>query len=271
MSRTLLTLLLIVGTLLANAANPPNGKTGRPTEGTCADCHSGPTGSADSTELAGFPTGSYVPDSFYLLTLSVRYAGQTRWGFALTAVNAANTRAGQLVVTDSVNTQYSSVEPGYLKQTSAGTRRGQNGPVTWTFGWRAPAAGTGPVKFYWCANAANNNSSTSGDAICRDSLTVAEWSAIKEPSSAARRVVWQLRNPARDRVTISYDGDATKPVEVYSAAGRLLRRLEPVADHGTLLVTWDGRDQCGRLVPAGNYFVRLGCGINRLLKVQLAR
>jgi len=188
MWRTVTVLCITLALASAYSAGPPNAKTGRPTEGTCSDCHSGPAGSADSTELTGFSSSSYVPESLYALALTVRYAGQTRWGFELTAVSSANTRAGQLTVLDSANTQYAGVEPGYLKQTSVGTRQGMNGPTSWTVGWRAPAAGTGPVRFYWCANAANNNGTSTGDAVCRDSLIVAEAAAIGEPTPGRPRV-----------------------------------------------------------------------------------
>ncbi len=65
--------VLVVGCTLAfgSSGGPPDGKTGRPGEGTCADCHSGGAGPADSTELTGIPGVVYVPDSTYRLTLSV--------------------------------------------------------------------------------------------------------------------------------------------------------------------------------------------------------
>ena len=49
----LVAVLMLGATLaLAYSSGPPDGKTGRPGEGTCNDCHSG-VGSADSTELVG--------------------------------------------------------------------------------------------------------------------------------------------------------------------------------------------------------------------------
>jgi hypothetical protein len=169
MLRSLVLLLAAFTPGFGYSSGPPDARTGRPGEGTCLDCHSGPPGSADSTELTGLAQG-YVPDSLYSLTLGVHFAGQTRWGFELTAVDSGGARAGQLLVLDSVHTRYPNTGPGYLKQTSAGTHQGQAGPANWTFGWRAPAPGNGPVKFHWCANAANNNAATTGDAIRRDSL-----------------------------------------------------------------------------------------------------
>jgi hypothetical protein len=45
---------------------------------------------------------------------------------------------------------------------------------------------------------------------------------------------------------------------IYDVAGRLLRRIEPAAfGVGTHALVWDGRDDRGKVAPAGLYFVRL--------------
>jgi hypothetical protein len=260
-----------LGTTLAFAysAGPPDGKAGRPGEGTCLECHSG-AGSADSTDLDGLVGGWYQPDSLYSLTLSARYAGQLRWGFELTVVDDSGNAAGQLIVTDSVNTQYSSVAPGYLKQTTAGTFAGTSGPAFWTFQWRAPAAGAGPVRFYWCANAADNNGSTSGDRICRDSLVLTE-TGVAEPGTVTGRRFWRYANPARNSAVINYRGSAAVPVRIYASSGRLVRSLAPQRNGELLRVVWDGRDQNGEIVPEAGYFIRLGEGLESVASVRLVR
>jgi hypothetical protein len=267
--RLLAALTLVAALALANSAGPPNGKTGRPGEGTCNDCHSG-AGPSDSTELVGLVGGWYQPDSLYSLSLSVRYTGQLRWGFELTVVDDSNSGAGQLLVTDSANTLYSSAAPGYLKQTSTGTFPGTPGPTTWAFRWRAPAAGTGPARFYWCANAANNDNSSSGDIICRDSLFLSE-AGIAEPGVVPARRFWRYVNPARNRVVINYHGSPEMPIRIYSSSGRLVRSLAPQRNGELLRVVWDGRDQDGDLVPEAGYFVRLGEELESVVSIRLVR
>ena len=254
---------------MAYSGGPPDGKTGRPGEGTCNDCHSG-VGSADSTELVGLVGGWYQPDSLYSLSLWVRYADQMRWGFGLTVVDQSNSGAGQLIVTDSANTQHSSTPPGYLKQTSAGTYPGTPGPTSWAFGWRAPPAGAGAVRFYWCANAADNNGGSSGDRICRDSLVLSA-AGVAEPGAVPGRHFWRYANPARNRVVISYQGDPDLPVRIYSANGRLVRTLRPAPAGEHLRAFWDGRDDTGRVVPEAPYFIRLGAEVTSVVQVQLVR
>jgi hypothetical protein len=70
-------------------------------------------------------------------------------------------------------------------------------------------------------------------------------------------------NPFMRRTSISYQLAARGPVsmKVYDAAGRLVSPLvEGIMDPGYYSVSWDGRDDNGRKVPAGVYFVRLNAG-----------
>ncbi|MBW3624913.1 MAG: hypothetical protein KY468_16045, partial [Armatimonadetes bacterium] len=90
--------------------------------------------------------------------------------FELTAKKADNSRGGTITVTDPANTQLIGsppvTSPQYIAQTSQGTAEGQPdvGP-TWSFQWTAPPQGSGNVTFYAAGNAANGNSSASGDFI----------------------------------------------------------------------------------------------------------
>jgi hypothetical protein len=271
-TRTAVILLTCCALAAAYSGGPPNGKTGRPGEGTCLDCHSGGSGARDSAAIGGFGGTTYTPDRAYSLVLHVSYAGQYRWGFEMTTVEVNSGRyAGQLIISDPTNTQVAVTGGrGYLKHTSAGTRAGQADSCSWSFRWQAPAQGTGPVIFYWCNNAANNDGTSSGDVIIRDSLYLTESSGIEEGQPAGRSF-WRYANPARNRALIEYDGAADRAVRIYSATGRLVRTLAPqrVGDH--LRVLWDGLDSHGRRVPEASYFVRLGDEVAAIARVQLVR
>jgi hypothetical protein len=70
-------------------------------------------------------------------------------------------------------------------------------------------------------------------------------------------------NPFMRRTSISYQLATRGQVslKIYDAAGRLISPLaEGTMDAGYYSVSWDGRDQGGRKVPAGVYFVRLNSG-----------
>jgi hypothetical protein len=69
-------------------------------------------------------------------------------------------------------------------------------------------------------------------------------------------------NPARREVTMVVGASSPEPVaaRVFDLAGRLIRTLDPgpVRDFGAVPFSWDTRDEEGRRVPGGVYFVRVG-------------
>ncbi len=72
-------------------------------------------------------------------------------------------------------------------------------------------------------------------------------------------------NPAFGPATVRFElaGPGAVQLGVYDPAGRLVRELvRPSATlpSGPHAVAWDGRDERGRLAPAGVYFVKLGLG-----------
>jgi len=82
-------------------------------------------------------------------------------------------------------------------------------------------------------------------------------------------------NPFRTRTAISLQLTAHSPaqVSVYDESGRVVRSIPvPQSTIGNrqseISVTWDGRDQAGRPVQAGAYFVRTDSGSSRLVLVR---
>ena len=67
-------------------------------------------------------------------------------------------------------------------------------------------------------------------------------------------------NPFRQTTVVHYELPAAASVQllVYDAGGRIVRRLlDAEVDAGPHDLLWDGRDDAGRLVPAGLYLYRL--------------
>jgi hypothetical protein len=72
-----------------------------------------------------------------------------------------------------------------------------------------------------------------------------------------------MPNPARARVAIRYTLDATRQtfLQVHDLTGRVVKTLcASSMQRGAYSVTWDGRDQAGRSLAHGVYFVRLTAG-----------
>lgn len=76
-------------------------------------------------------------------------------------------------------------------------------------------------------------------------------------------------NPARDGAEISFElvAYATVRVGIHDAAGRRIRTLVHGGQSaGLRQVTWDGRDQAGKPVASGVYFIRLEVDSRRLTR-----
>lgn len=74
-------------------------------------------------------------------------------------------------------------------------------------------------------------------------------------------------NPARGATVIGFAGEGAAPVDVYDVHGRRVRRLETGADEaGTR--RWNLRDETGRPVAPGLYWVRRGALSERLVVLR---
>merc|ERR1712093_550447 len=71
---------------------------------------------------------------------------------------------------------------------SGGTAVGKANSNTWIFSWTAPQVNVGKISFYASGNAANNNSSTSGDNGYETQTTI-EPEVIQNPPVAVTQSV----------------------------------------------------------------------------------
>jgi hypothetical protein len=182
--KVIVVLLFSAGVVYVSAfsSGPPPTSTGAPLPGgmppelTCdqAGCHNDRPLNPDVRgviALSGMPD-NYIPGRRYTLQFSIMHpdSDRRRWGFQLTAISQTDfAPAGNIVVTDPVNTQ---VIPGgpdglrqYIQHTLRGTARGQTGGNRWTFDWVAPSTNAGDVGFYAAGNASNANNANTGDKI----------------------------------------------------------------------------------------------------------
>lgn len=168
----------------SSGANP--GLTGAPGNSTCAACHGDGTVNTRGGSVAiGIPDASYTGGQKYRITVTITDANARRWGFELTARSGADrmTQAGTIASVDGNTRVITEGSHQYITHTSAGTRRGTVGPVTFEVEWTAPAAATGTVTFYVAANAANNNGANGeGDNIYTSTKDLAEAAAGNKPT-----------------------------------------------------------------------------------------
>lgn len=125
-----------------------------------------------------------------------------------------------------------------------------NGPLAGT--WRIRVTGfnvpEGPQPFSICATVFDDAATgiAESEVVARD-----------------RPLLRTYPNPFADELAIEFDLDAggTAAISIYDAAGRRVREL--VADNlhsGRHMRVWDGRDESGRPVASGVYFVEIRAG-----------
>ncbi len=151
--------------------------TNAPSEGTCLSCHTGSnlqTSGSNWNNLLldnGFSNGEYIPDTTYVMSLSYKESGKSKFGFELTALDSATSKpiAGTFTITSSSTTQKNTYTVGANTRTcvyhTSGGTSGSNGAISWSFKWKAPSTNIGTIFFYVVVNSTNNNNSDNGDVI----------------------------------------------------------------------------------------------------------
>lgn len=167
-------LLLAVTTFLFGYDNQPvfTQRTGAFGEPTCVECHNsfGLNSGGGSLTFQSVPA-QYTPGATYTITIQFSHPNRTtasKWGFeAAVRFQNGGAQAGQITASNDTllrttnGIQYLS----HLPNNPNSVRRGNLGPVTWTFTWQAPAQANGPIVFAVAGNAANGDGSSAGDYI----------------------------------------------------------------------------------------------------------
>ncbi len=115
-----------------------------------------------------------------------------------------------------------------------------------------PAAGPGVTCWYWLrtSDAAGNTSRCSN---------IVGLTRPPDPEPPAGLTLAVRQRPSRAPVLLDWSGADATHIRIYDVSGRRVRTLW-LASGGRGTATWDGRDERGRVVPAGLYFARLTGG-----------
>lgn len=218
-----LALALMLGFLPAFSSGPFGGLTGAPGDQTCTLCH------GDFAVNAGIAAGiatfditapettvglaGNLPIGVSFPTTSARIHG-----FQATVRDATDSPllqswAGDMVVTDPVNTQNAFGDPFYITHTTSG-----NVQTSWSMEM-APRLGlpAGPLTIYAAGNAANRNFNTTGDYIFNSSKIVyqARTSSASNlwATGAVHNINIEAPNQGNSAYALAISDDAT-PVSV---------------------------------------------------------
>lgn len=149
---------------------PAGGKTGAPGEQNCTSCHSGTAQSGTNENLLvinddlGFGITQYTPGATYTVNLTMA-SNPAKKGFQVTALNAANTMAGNFVAGANTQLKTATISGGQRKYVTHKSSSNTSATQTWNWTWEAPATEQGAVTFYVATNKANNNNNDNGDVI----------------------------------------------------------------------------------------------------------
>ena len=167
----MLIFVVSTGSAFAFSAGPPDERTGAPGEGTCvqAGCHAGNDLNVSGGSLILETPETYELNEVYTIVVNLSRTGQSKWGFQMTALDAAGARAGSFDTDAAGNTQLSETnDKQYIKHTSVGNAQGTNDSHSWEFQWTAPDVDRGPITFYAAGNASNGNFNPVDDYIYTD-------------------------------------------------------------------------------------------------------
>lgn len=159
---------------LLNSSGPPNNRCAAPpTFAACNQCHSGADLNSGAGAFTVFAPSVYTPGQTYTLLIELQDPSAARWGFEITALDEDLNGAGNFTPINNEVQVSATGNVEYAKHTSTGTSPGQTTEKSWQVEWTAPATNIGPVRFYAAGNAANANSSTSGDRIYTTAVATA--------------------------------------------------------------------------------------------------
>jgi Secretion system C-terminal sorting domain len=161
-------------------ANGAGARTNAPGEGICSDCHAGgvflPVISVQLLDSTGvIPVTNYTGGRTYTLRVSVSAtgAGLAGYGAQTTVLQSSNNFVAGVLTNPSANARILILNARqYLEHNAPAPAAA--GAGVWTATWVAPAIGTGSIRIFSSALAADGNGGILGDNVINGSLLVPE-------------------------------------------------------------------------------------------------
>ena len=112
--------------------------------------------------------------------------------------------------------------------------------------------------YYWCAYAADPQER--GLYMVPASFTVVTTEDAEDLAFGAKTLLAAEPNPAQEGIRVRYllPATLTSRLSIHDPQGRQVRELESIPSaSGWHEIVWDGRDDAGRALPNGSYWIRL--------------
>ena len=101
------------------------------------------------------------------------------------------------------------------------------------------------------------------NAMPENMYPMTKFEIYPNPTHGKTKIKFEIRNPpARLEAHAVPMGKFEMSLKIYDASGRLVKSFCLPGAYSLVpgIITWDGTDEIGRMVPAGVYFVELECG-----------
>ncbi|MFT7297668.1 MAG: hypothetical protein ACI9WO_000464 [Sphingobacteriales bacterium] len=213
-------------TLSGYSPGAPANSSGGPAEGgrTCntSGCHTG-TAVQQLTDLitSDIPEEGFFPGETYSISTTIAQEAKSKFGFQISAQSDQGSHLGTFL---SSTNETKIVSGNYLTHTSNGTSGAAE--RTWNFEWTAPSdPSVEDVTFYAAFNAANNNNSSSGDAIFTSTLSATRADLPTFAGLIESEKVKIFPNPVNENLTIFLPINESVAFKIFSQEGRLIKRL----------------------------------------------
>jgi len=214
----------------AHDTGSPAACTGSPFDGqtcdvnSCHDSHS--LQAAQPWISSNVPGSGYVQNTVYTITAKAVKIGDGSFGFEISPQDPSGNPLGTLIANPPSTQIVTFMSLQYMTHT-INSYQGTDS-VVWTFQWKAPVAGTGPVTFYGAFNCGNGNTNATGTFVYPATLVIPESSDDGINTIENEQTSFSLfPNPAKEQVTITYSLKQTGNVEInmYGVDGRKISNL----------------------------------------------
>lgn len=200
-------------------------RTGSPGEGTCADCHSGGSGTT-ITNISFNPSvssGSYTPNQTYTITVNVINNTLNNFGFACELLNSSTLSSTGTMQNAGSGVQFLTGMNGRRVATHTSPKSGA-GSASFTFEWVAPSSGN--VNVYAIGNAVNLNGNITGDvSSLTTTLTLSPDLTSIAMNFSILSGIFIYPNPVKDLINIQFSASTSireLKVQLTDLNGRIL-------------------------------------------------
>ena len=132
--------------------------------------------------------------------MTVNATGAKQYGFQMIPLNSAKASVGQFMGLPS-NAQIIAFSGKFVIEHKAPST-----PNNWTFNWKAPKEEVGPITFYACGLATNQNGKESGDQAATRSIKLEKTTATEE--NLPQGSDWSIKQVTSEYVNVSLGENA---------------------------------------------------------------